>query len=68
MARVPILTQGLIIGAGVLLCPLLVLLVPCVLGWLLLRQLRVRPPRKSTPVEGRARDEAAARRQRRGDT
>src|SRR6516162_9664787 len=53
VGRVPIWAQWSIIGAGVLLCPLLIMLSACVFGWLLLRRFWVRP-RGSAPVETEA--------------
>jgi hypothetical protein len=43
MGRVPIWAQWSIFGAGVLLCPLLMLLLACFTGWLLFHNLRTRP-------------------------
>jgi len=43
MGKGPIWAQWSIIGAGVLLCPLLMLLLACVFGWLLFRKLWLRP-------------------------
>jgi hypothetical protein len=43
MGRVPIWVQWSIIVAGVLLCPLLMLLLAGVTGWLLLHKLWARP-------------------------
>ena len=54
MGSVPIWAQWSIIGAGVLLCPLLLLLSACVLGWLLFHKLWV-SPRRSVSVETRRR-------------
>ena len=54
MGRVPLWAQWSIIGAGVLLCPLLMLLLVGALGWLLVHKHWVRP-RGKTVVETRAR-------------
>ena len=43
MGRVSIGAQWLIVATGVLLCPIFVLLLPCLIGWLLFRRLWRRP-------------------------
>jgi len=54
MGRVPIWAQWSIIGAGVLLCPLLMLFLAGAFGWLLIHKLWVRP-HGCARVEPRAR-------------
>jgi hypothetical protein len=43
MGRVPIWVQWSIVVTGVLLCPLLMLLLACVTGWLLFHKFWARP-------------------------
>ena len=43
MGRVLIGTQWLIVATGVVLCPVLVVLTACFIGWLLFRRLWRRP-------------------------
>jgi hypothetical protein len=61
MGRVPIWVQWSIILAGVLLCPLLMLLLACVTGWLLFHKLWARPlPARGTSGDSTRWQHAAA--------